>query len=200
MTAAGTRPLPGARSAGRSATAWVSTTRRLAPGASPTGCSCQAGRVARAGVSTGARKPCSPSADTATRRGSPDAVVPRARRHSAPHDRSRTRRHPNAPGRACSAAKCLEGWRAGCAARYCRTSPAWYGAVDIRYRARYCWGDRAVSEPEDDVYCNENHRQRGRPCDHCLLQRKTLRDLRLLKEGKPTLTHQPFASLLRRIT
>jgi hypothetical protein len=57
-----------------------------------------------------------------------------------------------------------------------------------------------MSEPEDDVFCKENCRQRGRPCDHCLLQRRTLRDRRLLAEGKPTLAHNPFATLLRRDT
>lgn len=57
-----------------------------------------------------------------------------------------------------------------------------------------------MSDPEDDHYCGETHRERKRPCDVCLLQRRTLRDRRLLAEGKPTLTHQPFASLQRRET
>lgn len=53
-----------------------------------------------------------------------------------------------------------------------------------------------MNEPEDDHFCNDNHRRRKRPCEVCLAQRRKLRVDRLLAEGRPTLTHQPFALLL----
>jgi hypothetical protein len=53
-----------------------------------------------------------------------------------------------------------------------------------------------MSDPEDDHYCNDNHRARRRPCDLCLTQRGALRIRRLIAEGRPTLTHRPFATLL----
>jgi len=52
------------------------------------------------------------------------------------------------------------------------------------------------SDEEDLHFCRESCKRRGAPCDLCLLQRKRMRDQRMLKGGKPTLTHQPFTKLL----
>ena len=49
---------------------------------------------------------------------------------------------------------------------------------------------------EDNHFCRPACQKRGDPCSLCFAQRKHIRDQRLLKEGKPTLTHNPFAKLL----
>lgn len=53
-----------------------------------------------------------------------------------------------------------------------------------------------VNEPEDDHYCSKTHEAKKKACDLCLMQRRRMREERLLKQGKPTLVHRPFAALL----
>ena len=45
-------------------------------------------------------------------------------------------------------------------------------------------------------YCSATCRDKGRPCDLCLAQERKIVDDRKRGDGKPTLTHNPFAKLL----
>lgn len=46
-------------------------------------------------------------------------------------------------------------------------------------------------------FCCNDCRKNGDPCDLCLAQRRKILDDQLRADAKPTLTHQPFAKLLK---
>jgi hypothetical protein len=52
-----------------------------------------------------------------------------------------------------------------------------------------------MSEPH---YCSDACRCNERPCWLCLAQERTLVEDRKRANGKPTLTHNPFAKLLEK--
>lgn len=50
----------------------------------------------------------------------------------------------------------------------------------------------------DKHYCSDACRKKERPCDLCLAQERKITDDRKRGDGKPTLTHNPFAKLLEK--
>ncbi len=58
----------------------------------------------------------------------------------------------------------------------------------------------ALDRPISDHYCSLPCELAREPCDLCQAQRRHKANQKAQAEGKPTLTHNPFASLLKKAT